>query len=112
MWLYYVSGGSGLQLTPRKNDQHDVNEPVVSPDGRYVYFSEDMYPSGFFQYNKDPNKQIFVIKRFDREKGITENVTGGPGDAMRPLANWLICWYWIKTRWIISVTRKQYAIQW
>lgn len=84
MWLYHISGGGGLQLTARKNDQQDVNEPVVSPDGRYVYFSEDMYPGGFFQYNKDPNNQIFVIKRFDREKGTIENITGGPGGAMRP----------------------------
>ncbi len=84
MWLYHISGGGGLQLTERKNDQQDVNEPVVSPDGRYVYFSEDMYAGGFFQYNKDPNNQIFVIKRFDREKGKTETVTGGPGGAMRP----------------------------
>ncbi|MES1217706.1 MAG: amidohydrolase family protein, partial [Bacteroidota bacterium] len=84
MWLYHISGGGGLQLTTRKNDQQDVNEPVVSPDGRYVYFSEDMYPGGSFQYNKDPNKQVFVIRRFDREKGITENITGGPGGAMRP----------------------------
>ncbi|MEO7291485.1 MAG: amidohydrolase family protein, partial [Ginsengibacter sp.] len=45
---------------------------------------EDVYPGGFFQYNKDPNSQIFVIKRFDREKGITEDVTGGPGGAARP----------------------------
>lgn len=84
MWLYHISGGGGLQLTARKNDQQDVNEPIVSPDGRYVYYCEDMYPGGFFQYNKDPNNQIFVIKRFDREKGTIENVTGGPGGAVRP----------------------------
>ena len=84
MWMYHISGGNGLQLTTRKNDQQDVNEPVVSPDGRYVYFSEDMYPGGYFQYNKDPNNQIFVIKRFDREKGSTETITGGPGGAVRP----------------------------
>ncbi len=84
MWMFHISGGAGLQLTVRKNDQQDVNEPVVSPDGRYIYYSEDMYPGGSFQYNKDPNKQIFLIKRFDREKGISENVTGGPGGAMRP----------------------------
>ncbi len=84
IWMYHTSGGNGLQLTVRKNDQQDVNEPVVSPDGRYVFFSEDMYPGGFFQYNKDPNNQIFVIRRFDREKGIIENVTGGPGGAFRP----------------------------
>jgi imidazolonepropionase-like amidohydrolase/Tol biopolymer transport system component len=84
IWLYHVSGGKGLQLTTRKNDQQDVNEPVVSNDGRYVYFSEDMSPGGMFQYNKDPNDQIFAIRRFDREKGIVEDVTGGAGGAVRP----------------------------
>ncbi|GAA4470020.1 amidohydrolase family protein [Nemorincola caseinilytica] len=84
MWIYHISGGGGLQLTPRKNDQQDLNEPCVSPDGHYVYYSEDMYPGGFFQYNKDPNNQIFVIKRYDREKGEIEIVTGGPGGAVRP----------------------------
>jgi imidazolonepropionase-like amidohydrolase/Tol biopolymer transport system component len=84
LWIYHLNGGSGLQLTARKNDQQDLNEPCVSPDGRYVYYSEDMYPGGFFQYNKNPNAQIFAIKRFDREKGIIENVTGGPGGAVRP----------------------------
>ena len=84
LWIYHIAGGDGLQLTPRKNDQQDLNEPSCSPEGRYVYYSEDMYPGGFFQYNKDPNNQIFVIKRFDREKGISEQVTGGPGGAFRP----------------------------
>ena len=84
MWMYHINGGAGLQLTVKKNDQQDVNEPCTSPDGRYVYYSEDMYPGGYFQYNKNPNEQIFVIKRFDREKGTTETVTGGPGGAVRP----------------------------
>lgn len=84
LWIYHLSGGEGLQLTPRKNDQQDLNEPSCSSDGRYIYYSEDMYPGGFFQYNKDPNNQIFVIKRYDRDKGISEQVTGGPGGAFRP----------------------------
>ncbi len=84
MWMYHITGGSGLQLTKRKNDQQDVNEPCVSPDGRYVYFSEDMYPGGYFQYNKDPNKQIFIIRRYDRQEGKVENIVTGPGGASRP----------------------------
>lgn len=84
MWMYHISGGEGLQLTARKNDQQDVNEPSVSPDGRYVYFSEDMYPGGSFQYNKDPNNQIFVIRRYDRQEGKIEDVVTGPGGAVRP----------------------------
>lgn len=84
MWMYHITGGSGTQITKRKNDQQDVNEPSTSTDGRYLYYSEDMYPGGFFQYNKDPNKQIYAIKRYDFEKGKSENVTGGPGGASRP----------------------------
>lgn len=84
MWMYHLSGGSGIQLTERKNDQQDVNEPVVSPDGRYVYYSEDMYPGGYFKYNKDPNSQIYVIKRYDRQEDKVETVVSGPGGACRP----------------------------
>lgn len=84
MWMYHISGGSGIQLTSRKNDQQDVNEPCVSPDGKYLYFSEDMYPGGFFQYNKDPNSEIYVIQRYDFESGELSRVTGGPGGAARP----------------------------
>lgn len=84
MWMYHRSGGSGLQLTKRKNDQQDVNEPSVSPDGKYMYYCEDMYPGGFFQYNKDPNQQIYAIYRYSFLDGKTEFVTGGPGGACRP----------------------------
>ncbi|MCE2789549.1 MAG: amidohydrolase, partial [Saprospiraceae bacterium] len=54
LWMYHTSGGDGIQLTKRKNDQQDVNEPSVSPDGSILYYSEDVYPGGYFQYNKDP----------------------------------------------------------
>ncbi|MDH7447163.1 amidohydrolase family protein [Aquimarina sp. 2201CG14-23] len=84
MWQFHITGGSGIQLTKRKNDQQDVNEPNVSPDGKFMYYSEDMYPGGFFQYNKDPNKQIYVIKRYNFETGKTTTITGGPGGAARP----------------------------
>ncbi len=84
MWQYHISGGSGVQLTKRKNDQQDVNEPVISPDGRYMYYSEDVAPGGYFKYNKDPNSEIYAIKRYDFESGATEKITGGPGGAARP----------------------------
>lgn len=84
MWQYHVTGGSGIQLTKRKNDQQDVNEPVVSPDGKYLYYSEDMAPGDAFEYNRDPNKQIYVIKRYDMQDGKITILTGGPGGAARP----------------------------
>ncbi len=84
MWMYHISGGKGLRLTKRKNDQQDAGEPVVSPDGRYLYFSEDMSPGGMFRYNKDPNGQIYVIRRLDLETGKLINYITGPGGAVRP----------------------------
>ncbi len=84
MWMYHITGGSGIQLTKRKNDQQDVNEPSVSSDGKYLYYSEDVYPGGFFQYNKDPNSQIYVIKRYDLQNAEIKTITGGPGGAARP----------------------------
>jgi imidazolonepropionase-like amidohydrolase/Tol biopolymer transport system component len=43
-----------------------------------------MYPGGFFQYNKDPNSQIYVIKQYDRQTGKTEDIISGPGGTARP----------------------------
>ena len=44
MWMYSIYGGEGVQLTKRKNDQQDAGEPNVSPNGRFLYFSEDVSP--------------------------------------------------------------------
>ncbi len=85
MWMYHISGGTGLQLTKKKNDQQDAGEPFVSPDGHYVYYSEDVYPGGYFQYNKDPNNQIYIIKRLNLKSGKSETVVRGPGGAVRPV---------------------------
>ena len=85
MWQYPLSGSAGLQLTKRKNDQQDVNDPSISSDGKYLYYAEDMYPGGSFQYNKDPNSQIYVIKQYNFKTGKIKQVTGGPGGAARPV---------------------------
>ncbi len=86
VWMYHASGtaSAGLQLTKRKNDQQDQgNEIAVSPDGRYVYYSEDMSGGSTFEYNKDPNTQIYVIRRLDRETGRTESYITGAGGSAR-----------------------------
>jgi imidazolonepropionase-like amidohydrolase/Tol biopolymer transport system component len=85
IWLYHVAtGGDGLQLTTKHSEQKDVGEPAFSPDGRYVYYSYDSTPGESFQYNKDPNEQIYAIDRLDRETGEIVTVVSGPGGACRP----------------------------
>ncbi|MEM9453113.1 MAG: amidohydrolase family protein [Myxococcota bacterium] len=84
MWLYHVTGGEGMQLTDKPNDQQDVGEPVFSPDGRWLYYSRDATSGPFFQYNKDPHKGIYAIDRIDLQQERTETVLQGPGGAVRP----------------------------
>jgi imidazolonepropionase-like amidohydrolase/Tol biopolymer transport system component len=88
MWLYHRSGGAGVQLTEKRTEQKDAGEPVFSPDGRYLYYSEDLTPGGVFEYNKDPNGQIYAIRRLDLRAGPDEarieTIVGGAGGAVRP----------------------------
>ncbi|MBE9661737.1 amidohydrolase family protein [Mucilaginibacter myungsuensis] len=84
MWMYNKNGGDGIQLTKRKNDQQDAGEPVFSPDGKYVYWSEDVTGGPSFEYNKDPYQGIYAIRRLDRVTGRIDEVTGGNGGACRP----------------------------
>src|SRR5699024_5797335 len=84
LWMYHTSGGSGIQLVEKPNEQQDLGQPFVSPDGRYVYYSEAVYPGGYFQYDKDPNDHIYAIKRYDRETADIDKITGGPGGAISP----------------------------
>ncbi|HEU4774042.1 MAG TPA: amidohydrolase family protein [Lysobacter sp.] len=85
LWMYHASGGTqGLQLTEKKNEQQDLGEPAVSPDGRYVYYSEDVSSGGAFDYNRNPHGVIYAIKRLDRQTGKTDTVVASPGGAVRP----------------------------
>jgi Tol biopolymer transport system component/imidazolonepropionase-like amidohydrolase len=83
-WLWHESGGDGLQMTVKPTDQKDVGEPAFSPDGRYLYWSWDATPGGAFEYNKDPNGQIYAIDRLDRTTGEIVGLVRGPGGACRP----------------------------
>ncbi len=85
IWLYHRSGGEGLQITKRPNDQKDLGEPAFSPDGRYLYYSQDATPGSVFEYNKNPHDEIYVIQRVDRESGETDRFVSGPGGAVRPV---------------------------
>lgn len=84
VWLYHVAGGDGVKLTERPNEQKDLGEPAYSPDGRYVYFSQDATPGKTFHYSKDSVKGIYKIKRYDTQTGGIEVLIEGTGGAIRP----------------------------
>lgn len=88
IWMYHRSGGSGVELIERLHgaqSQKNIAEPAFSPDGRYLYYSQDMTGGSVWQYNKDANSGIFAIRRLDRNSGETSTVVSGPGGAIRPV---------------------------
>jgi len=87
MWMYNINGGDGVQLTKRKNDQQDAGEPNVSPDGKFLYFSEDMSPGPNFEYSKDPNGTIYAIRQLDLTTGKLSTLINEQGGACRPQAS-------------------------
>jgi imidazolonepropionase-like amidohydrolase/Tol biopolymer transport system component len=84
IWLYHRAGGDGVQMTKRQNEQKDLGEPAFSPDGRYLYYSQDITPGRIYQYNKDPNDEIYAIQRLDRKTGRTDRFVSGAGGSIRP----------------------------
>ncbi len=84
IWLYHRSGGEGTQMVKRPNEQKDLGEPAFSPDGRYLYYSQDVTSGRIFQYNKNPHEQIYAIERLDRVTGRTDRFVRGPGGSIRP----------------------------
>ena len=81
IWMYHVQGGTGLQLTEKESWTSDQNEPAVSTDGRWLYYSF----SGPFDYNRDVHEGIYQINRFDRQTGRIEPVTRATGGGVRPV---------------------------
>ena len=84
IWQYHLDGGKGLQLNEKPNWQKDLGEPAISPDGKFLYYSNDTTPGRTFEYNKNGNGEIFKIFRQDLSDGSTEAFVQGPGGAVRP----------------------------
>jgi Tol biopolymer transport system component len=87
MWMYHITGGGGVQLTKRRNWQQNSSDPELSPDGRYLYYDEDMSPGDRYEYNRDPYGVIYVIRRLDRVTGKLTTFAGGNGGSVRPVAS-------------------------
>ena len=86
IWLYATAGGGGVQIVerPDKEFQKELGEPAFSPDGRYLYFTQNSTPGNTFEYAQDTNQEIFQIRRLELESGEVEPVVTGPGGAVRP----------------------------
>src|SRR5256885_8793329 len=63
MWIYHRSGGEGLQLTKKRTEQKDTGEPALSPDGRYLYYSEDRKSTRLNSSHLVISYAVFCLKK-------------------------------------------------
>ncbi len=80
LWMYHRLGGTGIKLTS-SDEWHHASGPVVSRDGRFIYFSARR---ARFNYVPDMTRGLWHIVRFDRQTGETHPLTTGFGGAVRP----------------------------
>lgn len=86
VWLYHVSGGTGVPLVKKPNERHqkELGEPIFGPDGHSVYYTRNVTPGPIFEYAQDSNGDLFHIERYDMNDGEIRTVAAGPGGAVRP----------------------------
>lgn len=86
VWLYHVSGGGGVPLVKRPNEQHqkELGEPIFAPDGKSIYFTRNITPGPIFEYAQDSNTDLFNIERYELATGETSTAVAGPGGSVRP----------------------------
>ncbi len=84
IWMFHASGAEGLQVTEKNGFQKDAGEPAVSADGRYLYYSKDVTPGQTFEYNKDPNGEIYDIVQRDLITGRERRVVSLQGGSVTP----------------------------
>lgn len=88
IWLFHRAGGRGTEAVERLHgdeSQKNIAEPAFSPDGRYLYYSQDVTSGRVWQYNRDATEGLFAIRRLDLETGDNLTLVSGPGGAIRPI---------------------------
>jgi len=80
LWMYHRDGGGGIKLTS-SDDMNNAAGPVVSGDGRFIYYA--VRPERF-SYIPDLSRGLWQIRRYDRRTGQTQTLTSGFGGAARP----------------------------
>jgi len=86
VWLYHVSGGAGVVLVKRPNEQHqkELGEPIFAADGKSIFYTKNVTPGPIFEYAQDSNTDLFHIERYDLETGEITTAVSGAGGSVRP----------------------------
>ena len=87
IWIYHHTGGSGTKIKAGSHgafNQKNITDPKFSPDGKYIYYTQDITGGRVWQYNKNATTELFNIIRHDLITGEEERYIGGAGGAVIP----------------------------
>ena len=86
VWLYHVSGGSGVLLVKRASEvlQKELGEPIYAPDGKHIYYTRNVTPGPIFEYAQNSRTDLFNIERYDIDTGEVTTAVSGVGGSVRP----------------------------
>ncbi|GAB2995467.1 amidohydrolase family protein [Psychrosphaera aestuarii] len=87
IWLYHHTGGSGTKVKAGSYgafNQKNITDPKFSPDGKYLYYTQDVTSGRVWEYNKNSTTELFNIIRHDLDTGEEERYIGGAGGAVIP----------------------------
>ena len=86
IWIYHVSGGGGVKLVAKANEelQKELGEPVYAPGGDAIYYTRDTTPGNTFIYAQDSTQGNFAIEKIDLKSGQVTTAVAGYGGAVRP----------------------------
>ncbi|MBT6421810.1 MAG: amidohydrolase, partial [Porticoccaceae bacterium] len=87
IWMYHRSGGDGVMVTERAYEEHtqkNMTDPAFSPDGKYLYYTDDVTAGRIWEYGKNATTELFNIMRHDLETGESSSYIGGAGGAIVP----------------------------
>ncbi|WP_026956325.1 amidohydrolase family protein [Algoriphagus vanfongensis] len=93
LFMYHKDGGGGIELNDSPSSMKTI-DPVISPDGKKVYFS---YRSGAWNYNALlPQYQVGT---YDFEEGNVTGITSRYGSAFTPTLSKDGKWLVYGSRW-------------
>jgi imidazolonepropionase-like amidohydrolase/Tol biopolymer transport system component len=86
VWLYHVSGGGGVPLVKRPNEQHqkELGEPIYAADGKSLFYTRNVTPGPIFEYAQNSHTDLFDIERYDLDTGEVSTAVSGVGGSVRP----------------------------
>ncbi|WP_035456099.1 amidohydrolase family protein [Algoriphagus terrigena] len=93
LWMYHKDGGGGIQLNENPATMKTI-DPVVSPDGKKIYFSQR-----FGSWNYNALLPQYQIGTYDFEKGEMASITSRYGSAFTPTLSKDGQWMVYGTRW-------------